>query len=389
MSFSHRTAWDLRPNPIASRLEALRRSGSPLIDLTESNPSRCGLDYPEEEILSALASPGSLSYQPDPRGLFQARAALAQHLLRQGVAIEPSRLLLTASTSEAYSYLFKLLCDPGDEVLVPNPSYPLFEFLTGLESVASRPYPLRFEDRWRLDAPSLAEAASPRTRAVLVVNPQNPTGSFLDRSDFAALAALCAERGWALLSDEVFADYGFRETPELVRSVLSQESPVLTFSLGGLSKSACLPGLKLSWLGAGGPQTRVEEALARLEVVADTYLSVGTPVQRALGKLLELGASVRQQLRDRLGQNRAALVAARPDSASWSVLPSEGGWYAVLRIPQEPGEEAVCLALLERGLLVHPGYFFDFPGGAHLVVSLILAPPRFAQGLSLLVEVLA
>ncbi|MBI3181886.1 MAG: pyridoxal phosphate-dependent aminotransferase [Myxococcales bacterium] len=388
MAFSRRTGWDRRPNPLAERLEALRRTGVPLVDLTESNPTRCELEYPKQ-LLDALAAPEAMAYEPDPRGLLTAREAICRHLAGQGAQVEPDQVLITASSSEAYAFLFKLLCDPGDEVLLPSPSYPLFDFLTGLESVQPRPYVLSFEGRWRLHASLLAEAAGPRSRAVLSVSPGNPTGSFLHRAELAELAALCAERGWALIVDEVFADYGFGEDPERVGSVAGLELPALTFSLGGLSKSACLPQLKLSWLVASGPKEQVGEAMDRLEVVADTYLSVATPVQHALPGLFSRTAGVREQLKARIAENRALLEKARPPGASWSVQESEGGWYAVLRIPAEPGEEKVCLALLDRGVVVHPGFFYDFPRGAHLVVSLIPPPAAFARGASLLAGVLS
>jgi alanine-synthesizing transaminase len=388
MDFSRRTAWDRRPNRISERLEALRRAGAPLIDLTESNPTRAGLVYPEAEILAALGAPANLRYEPDPRGLPSARVCLVEHLAAGGASVEPRQLVLTASTSEAYAYLFKLLCDPGDEVLIPSPCYPLFEFLTGLESVGTRTYPLRFDGAWRLDVDQLAACAGPRTRAVLLVNPGNPTGAFLKRDELAELAVLCALRGWAIISDEVFAEYGRGEDPERVRTVAGLELPALTFSLGGLSKLAGLPQLKLGWIVASGPEPLRDEALDRLELIADTYLSVNAPVQHALPRLLAATRASRTELRERMERNRSVLEAAHPKDAAWNLLPSEGGWYAVLRVPRDPPEEERCLALLERGVVVQPGYFFDFPGGAYLVVSLIVAPPIFDRGVELLVSAL-
>jgi aspartate/methionine/tyrosine aminotransferase len=381
--FSRRTAWDRRHNPLTLRLEALRVQGREWVDLTQSNPTTCGLHYPDEAILAALANPALLTYEPDPRGLPSARSAVSDYL-QAGVGADD--LLLTASTSEAYGYLFKLLCDPGDEVLVPAPSYPLFEFLTGLESVAARAYPLRYDGAWRLDVDQVDASASASTRAVLVVNPGNPTGAFLKEDEYSALVALCAKRGWALISDEVFCDYGTGSAEGRVRTVAGRPSPCLTFSLGGLSKAAALPQLKLGWIAVGGPLAQRREALERLELLADSYLSVNTPVQWALPKLLPLARGLQQQLLERVAQNRAVLLAARQADAPWSVLECEGGWSALVRIPEHPGEEAVCLSLLERGVLVHPGHFYDFPAGAYLGVSLIVPPADFARGVQGLVE---
>ncbi|MHB8877943.1 MAG: pyridoxal phosphate-dependent aminotransferase [Myxococcaceae bacterium] len=388
MGFSRRTAWSRRLNPLSARLEALRREGREVLDLTLSNPTRCGFSYPEPEILRALADPAALRYEPDPFGQPAARAAVSTHLSRGGAEVAPGELVLTASTSEAYAWLFKLLCDPGDEVLVPAPSYPLFDFLTGLEAVEPRAYPLRFDGAWHLDAGEVAALVGERTRAVLVVNPGNPTGAFLKEGELAALNALCAARGLALICDEVFSDYGIGGSPERVRTVAGRKAPCLTFSLGGLSKAAGLPQLKLGWIALSGPAALKDEARARLELIADCYLSVNTPVQRALPQLLPLGRRVQAQLRERVVRNRAALLAARHGSAAWSVLPSEGGWSAVLRIGEQPGEQARCLSLLERGVLVHPGHFFDFPGGAWLVLSLIVPPGVFDRALGVLAPAL-
>lgn len=384
--FSRRTAWDRRHNPLTLRLDALRRQGRQVIDLTASNPTHCQLRYPAGEILSALADPGLLAYEPDPRGLLSARAAVSSYLAQGGAAVGADDLLLTGSTSEAYGYLFKLLCNPGDDVLVPAPSYPLFDFLTGLEAVAARRYPLRYDGAWRLDVDQVEASASDQTRAVLVVNPGNPTGAFLKEDEWALLVALCARRGWALISDEVFSDFGRGGAEGRVRCVAGRPSPCLTFSLGGLSKAAALPQLKLGWLAAGGPAEPKREALERLELVADSYLSVNTPSQLALPKLLLLARGLQAQLRERVERNRAVLVAARPQHAPWSVLASEGGWSALVRIPERPGEEAVCLSLLERGVLVHPGHFYDFPAGAYLGVSLIVPPDDFARAVQALVD---
>lgn len=389
LQFSRRTAWNRRPNPIAARLDALRRAGAALVDLTESNPTRCGFAYPEPEVLAAVCQPSVLTYEPDPRGLPEARDALRGYLAAGGILVADEQILLTASTSEAYAYLFKLLCDPGDEVLVPSPSYPLLDFLTDLEAVTLRHYPLRFDGGWRLEVDQLEQVASERTRAVLVVSPGNPTGAFLKRDEWRSLQALCAARGWAVISDEVFSAYPIGTDPERVVTVAAEEGEALAFSLGGLSKLAALPQLKLGWLLATGPQALRAEAMARLEVVADSYLSVSAPVQRGLGRLLALSGELQRQVQQRVAENRAQLLAARPAEASWSVVPSEGGWSAILRVPRFPDEESLCLALLDRGVVVHPGFFFDFPSGSFLVLSLLPRPEEFARGVAVLADELA
>jgi alanine-synthesizing transaminase len=273
--FSARTAWDLTPNRLALLLEE-RRAGREVLDLTETNPTRAGFVAPPD-LLALLADPAALRYDPQPAGLPAARAAVAADFARRGVAVAPEHVVLTASSSEAYALLFKLLADPGDQVLVPQPSYPLFDYLARLESVEAAPYALAYDGEWHLPLPAVEAALTERTRAVVVVSPNNPTGSFLKREEAAGLAALCARRGLALIADEVFADYPLREDPRRAPS-LAAEAAALSFALGGLSKSCALPQLKLGWIAVGGEAALREAALARLEVVADTYLSVGTPV---------------------------------------------------------------------------------------------------------------
>jgi aspartate/methionine/tyrosine aminotransferase len=374
--FSRRLPASIEPNRISRALDAAR--GRPLIDLTESNPTAVGLAYPEAEILAALADPRALRYQPTPRGLDEARAAAAGWYARLGCAVDPARIWLTASTSEAYSLLFKLLCDPGDRVLVPAPSYPLFDLLAGLDAVATAPYPLRYQAGWYLDADEVARAVDARTRAILIVNPNNPTGSFVKTEQSAALEKLCAERGLALISDEVFADYARGPDPARAATLAGCERS-LTFCLSGLSKPAGLPQLKLGWLHVGGPPELVAAAEARLELIADSYLSVGAPVQHAAARLIAAGAGIAAQLRARTERNRARLAAAVRGTAL-ALLASEGGWYAVLRAPRTRTEEEWTLALLDDGVVVQPGFFFDFEEEAYLVVSLIVDEERFAEG---------
>jgi aspartate/methionine/tyrosine aminotransferase len=377
--FSERTHWDLRANRLAERLAARRAAGARILDLTETNPTRAGLPCPDD-LLGALARAQSRRYDPTPFGLPAAREAVAADFARRGFPLGPDRVLLSASTSEAYSFLFKLLCDPGDEVLVPRPGYPLFEFLATLESVRVRAYPLAHDGEWHMDVAGLREAVGPRTRAVFVVSPHNPTGHCLKRDERDALETLCAGRGLALVSDEVFADYTFRDDPRRAASV-ARDGPALAFALGGLSKSCGLPQLKLAWTAVTGPEPLRRDALARLEVVADTYLSVSTPVQVAAPEIVarreELSGPIRARLRANLEALRAAIVPGCPAT----LLEPEGGWSAVLRVPAtRTEEERVTRLLEERDVLVHPGYFFDFPREAFLVLSLLAAESDFAEG---------
>jgi hypothetical protein len=379
--FSERTRWDLRPNRLADRLAAKRAARTRVLDLTESNPTRAGLTGPRD-LLALLARPEGLRYEPTAFGLPAARAAVAADFARRGYPLAPDRVLLSASTSEAYAFLFKLLCDPGDEVLVPRPGYPLFEFLATLESVRVSAYPLAYDGAWQLDLAALGAALGPRTRALVVVNPNNPTGAYLKREECDALVALCAERGIALVSDEVFADFALRDDRRRVASV-ARDGPALAFALGGLSKSCGLPQLKLAWTAVTGPEGLVRDALARLEVVADTYLSVSTPVQLAAAELLARREELQAPIRERIRSNLRALQAAVGPGCPATILPPEGGWCAVLRVPATLTEEDRVTRLLEeRDVLVHPGYFFDFPAEAYLVLSLLPPPGDFAEGVA-------
>jgi aspartate/methionine/tyrosine aminotransferase len=369
--FSSRLPATLEPNRISRAIDA---APGPLLDLTETNPTAVGLSYPSQEILTALADPSALTYQPTPRGLETARAAVARYYTRHRVTVDPARIFLSASTSEAYAWLFKLLCDPGDDVLVPRPSYPLFDHLAALEGVALRHYPLRWHDGWYLDVEEVRRAAGPRTRAILVVNPNNPTGSFLTREQYAGLVSLCAERDLALISDEVFADYAFAPDANRV-TTLAATADALTFCLSGLSKLVGLPQLKLGWIHMGGPAEKVREAETRLELVADTYLSVGAPVQHAAPKLLGLVDTMTAQIAGRVRRNFDAWTQGLLGSAAHP-LHTEGGWSAILKVPSTRSEEEWVVRLIEQdGVIVHPGWFFDLQDGTHVVVSL-LGPPE-------------
>lgn len=379
--FSKRAACDLSVNRHAALTGELRRRGIPLTDLTLSNPTEAGFTYPRS-LLAPLADPAALRYDPDPLGRLSAREAVSQEYARRGIAVPPDRIVLTASTSEAYSLLFKLLCDPGDEVLVPAPSYPLFDHLTRLDAVRPVSYPIEYHGAWSIDVDAVRRATTDRTRALLIVSPNNPTGSFLTRNELDELAAFCAGREVALIGDEVFADYPLTQQPAPWPSVVEQ-GVALAFAFGGLSKSAGLPQVKLGWMAVGGPYAPVTESLMRLELICDTYLLVSTPVQRAAGVLLASGRVVREQIAGRVAHNLSVLRAALSSSPSIELLQPDGGWYAVLRVPATRSEEQLALELLrEDHVIVHPGYFFDFPREAFLVISLLPRPEDFRDGVA-------
>ena len=368
---------NLSPNAATRTLEALRQRGISVIDLTASNPTRVGLHYPDD-LLSSLSSPSSLVYEPDPLGCLAAREAVSREFARRDLSVPPERIVLSASTSEAYAWLFKLLCDPGDNVVIPQPSYPLFEHLTVLEAVAARPYRLEYHGSWRIDIDDLRNTVDDRTRAVLVVSPNNPTGSFLHCDDLAALDELCAARNLMLIGDEVFADFPLDPAPHAA-SVLHAAAAV-SCSLGGLSKSVGLPQVKLGWLALNGPSEATGPLLSALELIADTYLSVSTPVQSAASNLLDRGSHVRRQIHDRVRRNLDALRCAAARAPEVSVLTVEGGWSATVQVPKYRSEEALVLELLTgEHVLVHPGYFFDFEREAFLVLSLLVEPHMFDE----------
>ncbi len=381
--FSSRFHWDPRPNRLTLALAAQRAAGERILDLTESNPTHAGLRYPGE-ILNAFDDAAMLAYEPDPAGTPAARQAVSDYYAARGHAVPVERILLTASTSEAYAYLFKLLTNPGDEVLVPRPSYPLFEFLADMESVAVRQYPLQYHGGWSIDLDAVERAITARTRAIVLVNPNNPTGSYVKRGELRALTALCAARGVALISDEVFADYALAEDANRVATLAGVEE-CLAFCMSGLSKVAGLPQMKLGWMVVSGPPALRAEAWGKLEWIADTYLSVGTPVQCAAARLLAAGDSVQRQIRRRTVENLAFARGALAGSPA-NILAVEGGWYITLQVPSMRSEEEWTLGLLEHaGVLVQPGFFYDFETEAYLVVSLLTAPDIFREGLARLV----
>lgn len=381
--FAARTAWPRHENPLSQAVTAARQAGRPLLDLTASNPTTAELPYDREAIRAALSPEAALTYAPEAFGLASARAAVAAYYAVRQIVVDPAHVVLTASTSEAYAFLLRLLCEPGDRVLIPTPSYPLFDFLLDLADVERSPYRLGWDGAWYLDRSSVEAALDGRTRALLLVSPNNPTGTVLGADDQAWLVALAQRHGLALISDEVFADYA-----EGHRAASAIGSGALTFSLNGLSKIAGLPQLKLGWIVVSGPPEDVQEALARLEIVADTYLSVSTPVMLALPTLLHLAEPWQVALRERLAHNRATLAASIAGTAL-RVRPAQGGWSAMLDVPRTETDVDWCLRLLaEQDVLVHPGYFFDVAGEGCLVLSLLPPPHLFAEGVRRIVAVL-
>jgi len=380
--FSRRTGWKLTPNRLTEALLEVRAAGREVLDLTVSNPTQAGIQYDADSILKVLANPAALDYDPQPKGLRCAREAVAEYYscgadtpVRE---VDPESLVLTTSTSEGYSYIFRLLANPGDEVLVPKPSYPLFDFLAGLQDVKLKPYPLIYDHGWQIHLDALESAINRRTRAVIVVHPNNPTGSYVTDAERSALNAFCREHGLALMVDEVFLDYTHDGTP---RSTFAANQDVLTFTLSGLSKIAGLPQMKLGWIAVSGPEKEVAAAMQRLEVIADTYLSLNAPVQLAAATLLEQRKKIQPQLTHRVRANLAELDRQLSQQQVCARLAIEGGWYAVLRVPVTQSDEDLAVAILRDAcVLVHPGHFYDFASDGFLVLSLITPPQEFCEG---------
>jgi alanine-synthesizing transaminase len=378
--FAKRTNWNLTPNRLSEALAAHRAAGKPLIDLTVSNPTECGFEYDRSAILKALSNPAALSYEPNPRGLESARRAVAGYYADRGEDVSTEDIFLTTSTSEAYSYIFRTLCDPGDEVLIPSPSYPLFDFLAEIQDVRLVRYPLLYDHGWQIDFHALEQAISPRTRGVIVVHPNNPTGNFVKSGEMGKLNAICFPREIAIIADEVFLDFALEEKRP-ASFAANRSAP--TFTLSGLSKICGLPQMKAAWLIAGGPQQWKSEALERLEVIADTYLSVNTPVQLAIPKFLEQRQAFQEQVRSRVRRNLAELDRLLAAQRVCTHLAVEGGWCAVLRVPAtRSGEDLVIELLTAKGVYLHPGHFYDFPSDGSLVVSLITPGTDFEHGMA-------
>jgi alanine-synthesizing transaminase len=379
LMFSERTLWNLEENRLSRKLVELRASGQTILDLTRSNPTECGFSYDEQGMQRALSQPASLLYQPDPRGIKSARQAVSAYYEQQQLYLAADDLILTSGTSEAYSFIFRLLCDPGDEVLIPAPGYPLFDFLADLCDVNLVRYPLLYDHGWQIDFAALAAASSSRTKALIVVHPNNPTGHYASTVEQSKLADFCVQRGIALLADEVFLDFSLENCRP--RSFASSQQ-ALTFTLSGLSKSCGLPQMKLAWIAVSGPSDEQAQSLARLEVIADAYLSVGTPVQLAMPELLATRAEFQAQAIARVQANLRELDAQLSRQSACNRLLCEGGWAAVVRAPAVRSDEDLAIMLLSKeGVYVHPGHFYDFAQSGHLVVSLIVREDEFAEGI--------
>ena len=382
--FAKRTNWNLAPNRLSEALAVHRSAGKPMLDLTVSNPTECGFEYDGSAVLSALSNPAVLSYEPNPRGLESARRAVAGYYAERKEEVSIEDIFLTTSTSEAYSYVFRTLCDPGDELLIPSPSYPLFDFLADTQDVNLVRYPLLYDHGWQIDFHALEQAITPRTRGVIVVHPNNPTGHFAKRAEIAKVNSFCAAREMAIIADEVFLDFALEENRP---ASFAANRGALTFTLSGLSKISGLPQMKAGWLIVGGLQEWNREALARLEVIADTYLSVNAPVQRAIPRFLEQRHAFQEQVISRVRRNLAELDRQLAMQKACSRLTVEGGWCVVLRVPATRSDEDRAIELLTaQGVSVHPGHFYEFASDGYLVVSLITPERIFAEGTSRLLS---
>lgn len=382
MRFSHRTEWNTEESALARAHRLCVQAGLPVADLTASNPTRCGFDY-SPDLLAALADPRALDYDPQPKGLLSARGAVCRYYAGHGVAVAPGQVVLTTSTSEAYSYLFRLLCDSGSEILVPQPGYPLFDFLAGLDDVRLKTAPLVYDYGWQIDPEGFRRAITPQTRAIVLVHPNNPTGHFTKAWEAEELARICREHRLALIVDEVFLDYAFAGVPTSFAAGLEG---VGVYVVSGLSKIAGLPQMKAAWIVATGPD--VVPALERLEVIADTFLSMNAPVQYALASWLQGRDGIQREIRGRVAANLAELDRQLGGQQAVVRMAVEGGWYAVLRIPAVQSDETTVLALLERDVWVHPGYFFGMAESGWLVVSLLSPEEEFRAGVNSLVDYL-
>ncbi len=385
--FSERTNWQLESNRLGEALAKHRQSGQPILDLTASNPTTCGFRYHSGSLLRALSDPKAIVYDPDPRGLPVARRAIVDYYASHQVQLSTEDLILTTSTSEAYSFVFRLLCNPGDEILIPEPSYPLFAYLAQIQDVKLVPYALIYDHGWQIDFHGLQNSITDRTRAVIVVHPNNPTGHFTAPAEISELNRICAGRGLAVIADEVFLDFAISQ-PAPRSFAATREA--LTFTMSGVSKICGLPQMKLAWLVASGPQNLKASSLERLEIIADTYLSMNAPAQYALPTFLDQRAEFQSQVRARVQKNLAALDRRLTEQKSCARLDVQAGWYAVLRIPATRSDEDLALLLLEtKGVYAHPGHFYDFPTDGFLVVSLITPEEDFAEGIEQLLSMFA
>jgi alanine-synthesizing transaminase len=382
--FADRTDWNLEPNPLSEALTRHRAEGKPLLDLTISNPTECGFDYNSRAILQAVANPANLIYDPDPKGLLSARQAVAAYYAARTTEVPADNIILTTSTSEAYSFVFRTLCNPGDEILIPEPSYPLFAFLADLQDVKLVRYPLDYDYGWQINFHALHQAITARTRGVIVVHPNNPTGHFTKPHELKKLNEICAARNLAIIGDEVFLDFALQDQPSFS---FAQNAAALTFTMSGLSKISGLPQMKAAWLITSGPEQLKSQAQARLEVIADTYLSMNAPVQHAIPALLDQRHPFQKQLITRVQKNLAELDRQLTAQESCARLVVEAGWYAVLRVPATSSDEELAIDLLaQKNIYVHPGHFYDFPSEGFLIVSLITPQEEFTAGVKLLLS---
>jgi aspartate/methionine/tyrosine aminotransferase len=377
--FAERTRWNLAANRLSEALTRHLASGRKLLDLTASNPTACGFQYDQHAVLAALQQPEALRYQPDPLGLQSARDAVSDYYAGLAVGVDSGSLVLTTSTSEAYSFVFRLLCNPGDEMLIPTPSYPLFDFLADIQDVKLVRYALLYDHGWHVDFHELEQLLTPLTRGIIVVHPNNPTGHFTKPDEMRRLSEICGSRGMSIIADEVFLDFA-REGPS---QSFAANQDALTFTMSGLSKISGLPQMKLAWLAVSGPREAKRAALERLEVIADTYLSLNTPVQLAAGFLLEQRHGFQKQLMARVLKNLAELDSQLARHKTCARLEVEGGWYAVLRVPATRPDEELAVELLEQhDVYLHPGHFYGFSSDGYLVVSLITPEAEFGEGMS-------
>lgn len=382
--FAKRTNWDLAPNRLSEALAAHRAAGKPLLDLTISNPTNCGFHYDGATILNVLSNPAALGYEPNPKGLESARRAVADYYAARNENVPIEDIFLTTSTSEAYSFIFRTLCDPGDEILIPSPSYPLFDFLADIQDVNLVRYPLLYDHGWQIDFHALEQAITPRTRGVIVVHPNNPTGHYTKSAEMSKLNAICSARDLAIIADEVFLDFSLDGNRA---SSFASNPGALTFTMSGISKISGLPQMKAAWLIASGPPQLKNEAIARLEVIADTYLSMNAPVQHALPIFLAQRKSFQEQLMSRVRRNLVELDRQLSAQKLCSRLTVEAGWYAVLRVPATRSDDDLAIELLRtHGVYVHPGHFYDFPSEGHLIVSLITLEANFSSAVGNLLK---
>ena len=383
--FADRTNWNLDANRLSEALARHRAIRRPLLDLTASNPTECGFDYDRPAIMRALSDADALDYKPGPKGLETARQAVAAYYAARSNEVSIENILLTTSTSEAYSFVFRMLCNPGDELLIPTPSYPLFEFLADIQDVKLMRYPLVYDYHWQIDFHALEQAITSRTRGAIVVHPNNPTGHFCKPEDLTRLNEVCSARQMALIADEVFLDFVLTGAQPLS---FATNTGALTFTMSGLSKISGLPQMKTAWLITTGPEHLRKQALARLEVIADTYLSMNAPMQLATPVFLEQRRGFQKQLMTRVRRNLSELDRQLAGQKSCSRLKMEGGWNTVLRVPATRSDEELAIELLAtRDVYAHPGHFYDFPGNGYLIVSVITPEPEFAKGIERLLSI--